>query len=518
MAGLVWLYNKGGWNFRDVATDVFGNALGNAVVGALTPKSVSGALSPETQRELEQAEQSGQVSAELARKVVEETSRGLSFGVKGSTLKVTDGKTDWGGDLNEMDSYNDLMIARRSLLGEFDMGSDTGRAINLSLMQMQAKQIRESQNTEESAAYLQGLAKGEARYNHQNRNSIAAQQRQRETARQLDAMNHQTWVYEQANKFDLIDSLRGLSQRLEVQKGVIATQNSTAYNEMLSPTNSTVERGIYGLFYAGTVLLAGAEEGARGILNIPSFVFGALPKAEDAGVNVAIALDERQPVYERVDNGLKAIINITDAFLGLGAFVAGPPTRADFGSPKLSEPTFVKDSVVLNNINPQLSSRLELYRAWKADNQIVGQPSRSEFSLFENPERAQTNFKKNYSSKSVEMHGEWPPNFGALGESSRFILIPGTRIDRFGSDFGSFLSPVGTPYGDRALRPGTLRAPYSVFEVTSPLEVDAAIIRPWFGEAGRGEQYKLINALKVNDVLGNQLKEIYRGPYRGYNK
>lgn len=30
------LYNKGGWNFRDVATDVFGNALGNAVVKRVT--------------------------------------------------------------------------------------------------------------------------------------------------------------------------------------------------------------------------------------------------------------------------------------------------------------------------------------------------------------------------------------------------------------------------------------------------------------------------------------------------
>lgn len=105
-----------------VLTDAFGNALGNSIVSGLSTKSNQpGQLSPQTQRELEQAEKSGQVSAELARKVVEETSRGLSVGLKGSTLKVSDGKTNWGGDLNEMTSYGNLMTARRSLLSEFDM-------------------------------------------------------------------------------------------------------------------------------------------------------------------------------------------------------------------------------------------------------------------------------------------------------------------------------------------------------------------------------------------------------------
>lgn len=147
----------------------------------------------------------------------------------------------------------------------------------------------------------------------------------------------------------------------------------------------------------------------------------------------------------------------------------------------------------------------------------MGQPTLKEFSLFDDPARAQTNFK-NFSSNSIDNHGEWPANFGALGDTTRFTLLPGTRIDRFGSDFGSFLSPAGTSYGERALRPGSLRSPYSVFEVTSPLEVDAALIRPWFGEVGKGTQYKLMDGLKVKDLLNNQLKEVYRGPYRGYNQ
>jgi len=184
-----------------ILCDAFGNALGNSIVSGLSTKSNQpGQLSPQTQRELEQAEKSGQVSAELARKVVEETSRGLSVGLKGSTLKVTDGKTNWGGDLNEMTSYGNLMTARRSLLSEFDMSSNSGRALDMGFMQMQAAQMRQMTQTpiEESAAYLQGMARGEARYNHINRDRIAQQQRQVQTTRQLDTLNKQTWQADQA--------------------------------------------------------------------------------------------------------------------------------------------------------------------------------------------------------------------------------------------------------------------------------------------------------------------------------
>lgn len=131
---------------------------------------------------------------------MEETSRGLSVGLKGSTLKVTDGKTDWGGDLNKMTNYGDLMRARRSLLSEFDMSSNSGRALDMGFMQMQAAQMRQMTQTpiEESAAYLQGMARGEAHYNHINRDRIAQQQRQVQTTRQLDILNKQTWQADQA--------------------------------------------------------------------------------------------------------------------------------------------------------------------------------------------------------------------------------------------------------------------------------------------------------------------------------
>lgn len=198
------LYNEGSWNFRNVATDVFGNALGNSIVSGLSTKP--GELSKQTQRELAQAEKSNVVSPELARKVMQETGQslgGLSVGLDGNKLLVGDGSTNWRGDLSQMDNYRDLSMARNSLISEFgsNMDTDAGRMLNLSFMQLQGKKARELAETPiaQSAAYLQGMARGEARYNHINRDRIAQQQRFAQTSRQLNAMNQAQYNYELAN-------------------------------------------------------------------------------------------------------------------------------------------------------------------------------------------------------------------------------------------------------------------------------------------------------------------------------
>ena len=85
----------------------------------------------------------------------------------------------------------------------------------------------------------------------------------------------------------------------------------------------------------------------------------------------------------------------------------------------------------------------------------------------------------------------WPENHGFVGKQSSKVLQPGTRIDRYGSDFGSFVSPEGTPYNMRAVAPGTDMMQYSVFEVVKPLTVTAGKAMPWFDEIGGGIQYLL---------------------------
>jgi hypothetical protein len=55
----------------------------------------------------------------------------------------------------------------------------------------------------------------------------------------------------------------------------------------------------------------------------------------------------------------------------------------------------------------------------------------------------------------------WPPNRGFLGEPERVTLMPGTRVDRYGFEGGTFVSPEGTPYEMRLLAPGTQSKPYN---------------------------------------------------------
>ena len=93
----------------------------------------------------------------------------------------------------------------------------------------------------------------------------------------------------------------------------------------------------------------------------------------------------------------------------------------------------------------------------------------------------------------------WPPNDGAAGEVTTTVLPEGTRIDRYGSDFGTYTSPEGTPYEMRSVAPGTDQKPYSVFEVQSPLEVQSSEVAPWFDQPGGGIQYKLPES--VDDLL-----------------
>ena len=93
----------------------------------------------------------------------------------------------------------------------------------------------------------------------------------------------------------------------------------------------------------------------------------------------------------------------------------------------------------------------------------------------------------------------WPPNRGFDGNPTKVILEPGTLIDRYGYDGGTFVSPKGTSYTERALPIGTDQKPYTVFEVVKPIEVQAGKIAPWFGEKGGGIQYEF--SQKISDLL-----------------
>lgn len=76
-------------------------------------------------------------------------------------------------------------------------------------------------------------------------------------------------------------------------------------------------------------------------------------------------------------------------------------------------------------------------------------------------------------------------------------LLPGQDIDRFGSEYGSFLAPEFLPYAARAIPPQSLDSNppsicnYHDYRVLKPFQVDAGPIAPWFAQPGGGLQYQL---------------------------
>ncbi|KAG7010158.1 hypothetical protein G7Y79_00001g004300 [Physcia stellaris] len=92
-------------------------------------------------------------------------------------------------------------------------------------------------------------------------------------------------------------------------------------------------------------------------------------------------------------------------------------------------------------------------------------------------------------------------------------LLPGTKLDRFGSEYGSFVSAAESPYAQRALPPSSLDtsplAPdypynYHVYVVERELPVIGGPIAPWFGQPGLGAQFYIGDA-------GNVLQLIEKG-------
>ncbi|ANX10949.1 hypothetical protein ABE41_002840 [Fictibacillus arsenicus] len=129
--------------------------------------------------------------------------------------------------------------------------------------------------------------------------------------------------------------------------------------------------------------------------------------------------------------------------------------------------------------------------------------SREEWEYHDRQRRIKTNYpilnveEKNYDQvklnpKYFTSEGEinWPPNRGVLGNTETTTLRPGTIIDRFGYEGGSFVSPYGVPYEMRALAPETYKKPYTVYVIAKPVEAQSGKILPWFDETGLGIQYE----------------------------
>lgn len=95
----------------------------------------------------------------------------------------------------------------------------------------------------------------------------------------------------------------------------------------------------------------------------------------------------------------------------------------------------------------------------------------------------------------------WPPNDGFSSDQVGQTLDPGTQIDRYGSNFGRFLSPKGASFGARALPYDEASMPYHAFEVLKPLTVQSGRAAAWFDEEGGATQY--MTSSSVDELIKN---------------
>jgi len=105
--------------------------------------------------------------------------------------------------------------------------------------------------------------------------------------------------------------------------------------------------------------------------------------------------------------------------------------------------------------------------------------------------------------------GSWryPPDDGFLVQSGLPVesvaeLPRGEEVDRFGSEYGSFLAPAGTPYADRSIPPQSLdnfdasfTCNYHLYLVVKPFMAETGPIAPAFGQPGFGLQYEIVSSL-----------------------
>ena len=76
------------------------------------------------------------------------------------------------------------------------------------------------------------------------------------------------------------------------------------------------------------------------------------------------------------------------------------------------------------------------------------------------------------------------------GEYKESVILPGTRINRIGSNpTGRYFSPAGATFGEKALPPFMKLQPDSDYISLKEIPIREGLVAPWFDEPGMGIQY-----------------------------
>ena len=91
----------------------------------------------------------------------------------------------------------------------------------------------------------------------------------------------------------------------------------------------------------------------------------------------------------------------------------------------------------------------------------------------------------------------YQPNNGAVGKEEKVILPKGTVISRYGGNAGKYAAPEGTVMEARALSKQTREQnDLHTFVLEKDVECLQSEVAPWFGQEGRGVQYRLQSTIE----------------------
>lgn len=104
----------------------------------------------------------------------------------------------------------------------------------------------------------------------------------------------------------------------------------------------------------------------------------------------------------------------------------------------------------------------------------------------------------------------YPMTEGAIGEMNKEVLRLGVVIDRYGNQYGTFTSLVGTPVEQRSLSPmvSTAKDNYHRYRIIKDLPVLSGRTAAWFGQPGGGWQFKTEKDIR-SLLREGYLEEVY---------
>ncbi|RIW30438.1 DUF4237 domain-containing protein [Bacillus salacetis] len=275
------------------------------------------------------------------------------------------------------------------------------------------------------------------------------------------------------------------------------------FNGAVNPDDPFSKEHWMNSFSLGLLAVGGAKPGlkVKGQTAVSATARQALPK---------VSLNQR---WKEIRLGLDDLYNRPMMATENGMLKGG------FGEPgfsKFSVEREVKGEVSGIKENFANSNKLDVKK-------VISEADRTKLSSWKYPPDDELYLKykdtfdnsKYYNQETGDIN--WPPNNGFDGDPKVRVLEEGELIDRYGAPSGTFLSPAGVEFDNRALALHSENSPYHIYKVLEPFKVEAGKIAPWFDKPGGGTQFFTGNIKVLDPDTGKMVEATVRNLERlGY--